>query len=75
MTIHFKRTNYSNFLSEYLGPDIGSIDAEENDTTFNLTDNNYIAKWNLIAKTPKFVVLEVHSDYAFLVTLTYDKKN
>ena len=56
------------------GTDVGSIDEDVKDTTFNLTDNNYKAEWNLIAKTPKFVVLEVHSDYAFLVTLTYDLK-
>lgn len=52
----------------------GSIDQEEEDTTFNLTDYNYKAKWNLIAKTPKFIAVEVYSDYAFLVTLTYDLK-
>jgi len=52
----------------------GSIDQEENDTTFNLTDNNYKAKWNLIAKTPKFIVIEVYTGCAFLVTLTYDFK-
>ena len=52
----------------------GSIDQEEDDTTFNLTDNNYKAKWNLIAKTPKFIVIEVYTGYAFLVTLTYDLK-
>jgi hypothetical protein len=56
------------------GTDVGSIDEDVKDTTFNLTDNNYKAEWNLIAKTPKFVVLEVHSDYVFLVTLTYDLK-
>jgi len=52
----------------------GTIDQEENDTTFNLIDNNYGAKWNLIAKTPKFILIEVYTGYAFLVTLTYDLK-
>ncbi len=50
----------------------GSIDQEENDTTFNLTDNNYKAKWNLLAKTPRFIIIEVYNRYAFLVTLTYN---
>ncbi len=52
----------------------GSIDDDEKDTLFDLCDEQYKAKWNLIAKTPKYVVLEVYTGYAFLVTLTYQLK-
>ncbi len=50
----------------------GSIDYDTKDTLFNLTDKNFKASWNLLAKTPAFIAIEVYSDYAFLVTLTYD---
>ncbi len=50
----------------------GSIDYEPEDSTFNLTDNDFQAQWNLIAKTPKFIVLEVYTGYAFFVTITYN---
>jgi hypothetical protein len=52
----------------------GAIDFNEADTTFNLTDSNYKAQWNLIAKTPRFMVVEVYGDGVQLVTLTYQLK-
>ncbi|SDE33939.1 hypothetical protein SAMN05216464_105274 [Mucilaginibacter pineti] len=52
----------------------GAIDYNEADTTFNLTDSNYKAQWNLIAKTPRFMVVEVYGDGVQLVTLTYKLK-
>jgi hypothetical protein len=52
----------------------GLIDYNTKDSTFNLTDNNFKAQWNLISKNPKFLVLEVYADFAFFVTITYDLK-
>lgn len=52
----------------------GAIDYNETDTTFNLTDSSYKAQWNLIAKTPRFMVVEVYGDGVQLVTLTYQLK-
>ena len=49
----------------------GGLDDDRIDSTFNLTDIQYKAQWNLIKKTPKFVVVEVNSEGAMLVTLNY----
>lgn len=52
----------------------GFVDDDEDDTTFNLVDTNYKAQWNLVAKTPKFVVVNVYDNPSKMVTLTYDLK-
>jgi hypothetical protein len=52
----------------------GLIDFNKDDSTFSLVSNTYKAQWNLISKTPKFLILEVYSEYVFLVTMTYDLK-
>lgn len=52
----------------------GFVDENENDTTFNLVDTNYKAQWNLVAKTPKFVVVKVCDNPSKMVTLTYNLK-
>ncbi len=49
----------------------GSID-EYQDSTFNLVDSvTYKARWNLIATTPKYVVID-DRDYGILATLSYN---
>ena len=50
----------------------GAMDfaESEEDTLFNLTDENYFAKWVVIAKKPKFFV--ILTDEAFLTTLNYN---
>lgn len=52
----------------------GLLDDDRIDSTFNLADTiSYKAGWNLIEKTPQFVVIEVN-DGVKLVTLTYNLK-
>jgi hypothetical protein len=41
------------------------------DSTFNLCDTDYKASWSLVAKTPKFFVIEVDDNYSLLVTIDY----
>ncbi|PWK80331.1 hypothetical protein LX99_00796 [Mucilaginibacter oryzae] len=48
------------------------IDDERIDSTFNLCDTNYRANWFLVAKTPKFFVVEVDDNYLLLVTIDYN---
>ena len=50
----------------------GGINMDETDSTFNLTDKNFIAEWNLIKKTQKFLVIEVKFNYVKLVTMDYN---
>ncbi|MEN0056135.1 MAG: hypothetical protein AAGC65_20825 [Mucilaginibacter sp.] len=53
----------------------GSIDDDLIDSTFNLVEKNYKGAWNLIAKRPEFVVVELSStdsEGIKLVTLKYD---
>lgn len=50
------------------------IDDERIGPTFNLCDTNYRANWFLIAKTPKFFVVEVDDNYLLLVTIDYNLK-
>ena len=49
----------------------GGIEWDESDSTFDITDSNFIAQWNLIKKTPKFIVIEVNYGYIKLVTIDY----
>ncbi len=51
----------------------GGIDDRE-DSTFNLVNQNYEAAWNLIAKRPRFFVVEVQDNGVFLVSLSYTLK-
>lgn len=50
----------------------GILDDNRVDSTFNLTENNFKANWELITRTPKFFVIEI--DGIVLATLTYDLK-
>lgn len=50
----------------------GLLDDELVDSTFDLTDASYRAHWYLIAKTPKFIVIEVEN--GVLATITYNLK-
>ncbi|MBS1519823.1 MAG: hypothetical protein JST50_02410 [Bacteroidetes bacterium] len=50
----------------------GILDDDRVDSTFSLTDNKFKASWDLIAKTPKFFVIEING--VILATLTYDLK-
>jgi len=50
----------------------GILDDDRVDSTFNLTDNKFKASWDLIAKTPKFFVIEING--VILATLTYNLK-
>jgi hypothetical protein len=52
----------------------GSIDMnkDENDSSFNLVDSGFIARWNLIVLKENFIVIEVQYGYIYLATLTYN---
>lgn len=50
----------------------GILDDDRVDSTFNLTDQSFKANWELIARTPKFFVIEI--DGIVLATLTYNLK-
>jgi len=50
----------------------GILDDDRVDSTFNLTDRNFKANWELIARTPKFFVIEING--VMLATVTYDLK-
>jgi len=49
----------------------GIDDGNGIDSTFNLCDTDYKASWSLVAKTPKFFVIEVDDNYSLLVTIDY----
>ena len=49
----------------------GGIDEDNADTTFSLVNENYKARWNLIARRPTFIVLEIDDNGIFLVTMKY----
>lgn len=44
-----------------------------NDTTFNLTDSNFIATWFIISRQPDFILInsiDMNTGYTYLVTLS-----
>ena len=48
------------------------IDDEKIGSNFNLCDTNYRSNWLLVAKTPKFFVVEMNDNYLLLVTIDYN---
>ncbi|OQP44868.1 hypothetical protein A4H97_10955 [Niastella yeongjuensis] len=48
------------------------IDYNQEDTTFDLVNTYYKGQWTLVAKRPRFIVVEVKGDAGmFLVTITH----